>query len=83
MESFLEELDEAEDDFLNRAINYSAAQLLENKSIIEENDLLKKTIELLHNKVLDNNLYVSESLVSTQKEKAPTTLTISEVLCKY
>ena len=35
MESFLEELDgaENEDDFLNRPINYSAAQLLENKSI--------------------------------------------------
>jgi len=80
MESFLMELGEGEDDSLDRALNYSAAQLLENKSIIEENDLLKKTIELLHNKVMDNSLYVTESLASTQKEKAPL---LSELIEKY
>lgn len=80
MESFLEELNEAEDDFLDKALSYSAAQLLENKSIIEENDLLKKTIKLLHNKVLDNTLYVAESSVSTPKEKAPL---LSELVDQY
>ena len=80
MESFLEELDDAEDVFLDKALSYSAAQLLENKSIIEENDLLKKTIKLLHNKILDNTLYVAESSVSTPKEKAPL---LSELVDQY
>ena len=71
MESFLEELNEAEDDFLDRAIKYNTAQLLETKSIIEENDFLKKTIELLHNKDIDKNLYAADSLTSTSKDKAP------------
>ena len=80
MESFLEVLEGDENDALEGALNYSAAQLLENKSIIEENDLLKKTIMLLHNKVLDNTLYVAESSVSTPKEKAPL---LSELVEKY
>ena len=78
MQSFLDELDEAEDDFLARALNYSEAQLLENKSIIEENDLLKKTIELLHNKVLDISQTGIES--SAPKEKAPL---LSELVERY
>ena len=80
MESFLEELGEGEDDSLDRALNYSVAQLLKENAIIEENDLLKKTIELLHNKVLGSSPYVIESSVSNPKEKAPL---LSELVEKY
>lgn len=80
MQSFIENLDEAEDHYLDSAIKYSSAQSLETKSIQEENLLLKKTIELLHNKASDKSLTFVESLPSDPQEITPS---LSELVEKY
>ena len=80
MQSFLEELDEYEDDNLNRAIKYSTAQLLDTQKIIDENDFLKKTIEVLHDKAKSNNDNVTELSISIPKEQPPL---LSELVEKY
>jgi integrase len=71
MQSYLEELDEHENDNLNKALKYSSAQLLDTQKIMDENDFLKKTIETLHDKAASNNDNVTELSISIPKEQPP------------
>lgn len=80
MQSFLEKLDEHENDNLNKALKYSSAQLLDTQKIIDENDFLKKTIETLHDKAASNNNNVTELSISIPKEQPPL---LSELVEKY
>ena len=69
METFLFELEEDEDDYLSRALNYSAAQSLETQELKQEVKFLRQTIECLNDKKYDNNQYVVEN--SVPKEISP------------
>jgi integrase len=69
METFLFELEEDEDDYLSRALNYRAAQSLETQELKQEVKFLRQTIECLNDKKYNNNQYVVEN--SVPKEISP------------